>query len=538
MFNSSIVNYQLNQVKGMTPPHLPGPQQHPLPPHHPSQSHTHSPWIPLKDNYSFASCEFVNVHIHAHTGQYNLMKIMNNTVITHVVNISGSENQTYTIRIKDKHSEIRAQQIFNQTDFEILFEWLRPCTVYTVSVDECTSNGNNTFTSSQGEETVPKTIVKSLTDNEVCLKGQFTDIQWNLTECVEITEQNSCTSTHTVSNLKYDSMQLFPLSLSGLINQDNVIVCLKSFAPTAVNKEDTFVLNEEVLLLLNEQYNCTGEYSYEKRLIKSNALSFQIPCDGQKKTQFVHSTSTTFEISWNSLNKDQCSGIVWESFSASCSDSALLKLICAFSLKYSKVFYDISRSSRSLKSYSAKPCGISTTCSITGLLPYKKYKCSIKGKVSGKDYEIYTGENTTLSAKPDFKSEIEVTHPDHNSLQIKCENKGPKIIWNGGKGKFKANITNSGRTISKTSDTCSFTFSDLYYLTTYDITITAENTEGFSKVNNKHEATTKYNDKAVVGLLAFLIVVTSVALLFVPFKMYHLKRKRSVSQFLTAVPTL
>ncbi|RXN14118.1 receptor-type tyrosine- phosphatase C-like protein [Labeo rohita] len=47
-------------------------------------------------------------------------------------------------------------------------------------------------------------------------------------------------------------------------------------------KEDTFVLNEEVLLLLNEQYNCTGEYSYEKRLIKSNALSFQIPCDNDK----------------------------------------------------------------------------------------------------------------------------------------------------------------------------------------------------------------------------------------------------------------
>ncbi len=46
--------------------------------------------------------------------------------------------------------------------------------------------------------TVPKTVVTSVTDNKVCLKGKFTAIQWNLTECVEITEQNSCASTHTV----------------------------------------------------------------------------------------------------------------------------------------------------------------------------------------------------------------------------------------------------------------------------------------------------------------------------------------------------
>ncbi|KTG34370.1 hypothetical protein cypCar_00036171 [Cyprinus carpio] len=66
----------------------------------------------------------------------------------HVVNINGSKNQNYTISIKDKHNEIRAEQISNQTAFEIPFEWLKPCTVYTVSVDDCKLSGNNTFTSS------------------------------------------------------------------------------------------------------------------------------------------------------------------------------------------------------------------------------------------------------------------------------------------------------------------------------------------------------------------------------------------------------
>ncbi|XP_050959832.1 receptor-type tyrosine-protein phosphatase C-like [Labeo rohita] len=155
-------------------------------------------------------------------------------------------------------------------------------------------------------------------------------------------------------------------------------------------------------------------------------------------------------------------------------------------------------------------------------MPYTNYLCSINGKVNKKDYVIYTGEKKTLSDKPIFQSQIEVTHPDHNSLEIKCDKREPKIIWNGGKGTFKAEITYSGETITKTSHTCLFTFLELYYLTTYDVKITAMNTEGYSDVI-KREATTKYNDKAVIGcLIGFLIIVTSAVLL----KIYYVKRKR------------
>ncbi len=42
------------------------------------------------------------------------------------------------------------------------------------------------------------TVVTNVTDNKVCMKGESTGFQWNLTDCVEITEQNSCSSTHTV----------------------------------------------------------------------------------------------------------------------------------------------------------------------------------------------------------------------------------------------------------------------------------------------------------------------------------------------------
>ncbi|XP_050956609.1 receptor-type tyrosine-protein phosphatase C-like [Labeo rohita] len=145
------------------------------------------------------------------------------------------------------------------------------------------------------------------------------------------------------------------------------------------NGKEMYHLDNKVLLSLNKQYNCTGEYPYKQRLIKSNSLSFQIPCDGQKNGQFENSTSTSFEMSWNSLEGDQCSGIIWDSFSAICKH--------------------LDSSGNSQLGNCVKHSGTNTICSITNLLPYKKYKCSISGEVIGKDYEIYSGVNTTLSDK-------------------------------------------------------------------------------------------------------------------------------------------
>uniref|UniRef100_A0A8C1ZU98 Receptor-type tyrosine-protein phosphatase C n=1 Tax=Cyprinus carpio TaxID=7962 RepID=A0A8C1ZU98_CYPCA len=126
--------------------------------------------------------------------------------------------------------------------------------------------------------------------------------------------------------------------------------------------------------------------------------------------------------------------------------------------------------------------------------------------------------------EPTFKPKTKVhkiSHPFHNSLEINCENIEQDIVWNGGEGKFKAEITYNGKPITAgPQNKCLFTFSDLYYLATYDV-----------KVFESHLMSLSiYNHNAVVGFLVFLIVVTSVALLFVLFKIYLLKRKRSVSQ--------
>ncbi len=74
--------------------------------------------------------------------------------------------------------------------------------------------------------------------------------------------------------------------------------------------------------------------------------------------------------------------------------------------------------------------------------------------------------------EPIFKPKIEVHHPAHNSLEIKCEKMDSALVWNGGKGTFRAEITYSGETITADpQNRCLFTFSDLYYLATYDVKV-------------------------------------------------------------------
>uniref|UniRef100_A0A8C2GI05 Receptor-type tyrosine-protein phosphatase C n=1 Tax=Cyprinus carpio TaxID=7962 RepID=A0A8C2GI05_CYPCA len=135
--------------------------------------------------------------------------------------------------------------------------------------------------------------------------------------------------------------------------------------------------------------------------------------------------------------------------------------------------------------------------------------------------------------EPTFKPKTKVhkiSHPFHNSLEINCENIEQDIVWNGGEGKFKAEITYNGKPITAgPQNKCLFTFSDLYYLATYDVKVFESHLMSLSIC---HSLKPKNNHNAVVGFLVFLIVVTSVALLFVLFKIYLLKRKRSVSQFL------
>lgn len=111
--------------------------------------------IVLFRTYSY---QFVNVHTHFHTGKYSLTE-KGEGRISHVVNVSGSSNETYTVTVMDKHGWIHVINVSNLTAVEIPFEWLKPCTTYNVSVNGCKPIGGLNFNSSSKWQLIPTPLL-------------------------------------------------------------------------------------------------------------------------------------------------------------------------------------------------------------------------------------------------------------------------------------------------------------------------------------------------------------------------------------------
>ncbi|GAA6087360.1 receptor-type tyrosine-protein phosphatase C isoform X2, partial [Tachysurus ichikawai] len=170
-------------------------------------------------------------------------------------------------------------------------------------------------------------------------------------------------------------------------------------------------------------------------------------------------------------------------------------------------------------------------CEIEDLDPFTTYKCTFSAIYNKAKFMSVNLTETTLSAEPTLNEIWTHEHTSHNSYKIKCTIQR----WNGKEGVFSAELyKDNGQdknekpvlTITDKKD-CSFDFNNLYYLTRYKVKVIAINgnkNESKAKIN---QFETKYNDKAVLGFLSFLIIVTSIALLFVLYKIYLLKREKS-----------
>uniref|UniRef100_A0A671MII5 Receptor-type tyrosine-protein phosphatase C n=1 Tax=Sinocyclocheilus anshuiensis TaxID=1608454 RepID=A0A671MII5_9TELE len=392
---------------------------------------------------------------------------------SYVVNINGSKDQIYTIRIKDKHNEIRAEQISNRTAFKIPFEWLKPCTVYTVSVDDCKPSGSNTFTSSVSKSTSHSAELEG--EKKVCFK----DSKWNLSKCVDITDNTSC--VQKAIGIELDkcnyTMNVDMPPVKPEINFTETIPTQfewhnkprncqgNNFKVHCSGKSEQHNLKKDVFLVPSEMYNCTGKYELNNTVVQSNHRLINVNCGELLTYMFPHTSYNSAEILWTLSSKNKCS-IIEFTFSGIC-DSSEYQFTCEL-----------------------------------------YYSCSV-------------------SIEPKFvKSDVTVWETSHNSFYVNCKNLSAND-WNGKKGNYTANLINKG-TIEKnlTNKDCSFSFENLYYHTEYNIEITAMNGNGNTSPVTIISSTT-YNDKAVIGFLVFLILVTSLALLFVLYKMFLLKRKRS-----------
>uniref|UniRef100_A0A8C0WEV2 Receptor-type tyrosine-protein phosphatase C n=1 Tax=Castor canadensis TaxID=51338 RepID=A0A8C0WEV2_CASCN len=150
------------------------------------------------------------------------------------------------------------------------------------------------------------------------------------------------------------------------------------------------------------------------------------------------------------------------------------------------------------------------------LLPFTIYHISLYAYNNGKvkrNGNAVSCSIQTKEAPPTEVQELMVYRKSDNSINVSC--KPPKRI-NGPESTYHLEVKSGGVLCRNQSNkSCRFLVEDLHYLTDYEIWV------GHAFCNHYN------NSRALIIFLAFLIIVTSIALLIVLYKIYDLHKKRS-----------
>ncbi|XP_072555526.1 receptor-type tyrosine-protein phosphatase C-like isoform X2 [Paramormyrops kingsleyae] len=267
------------------------------------------------------------------------------------------------------------------------------------------------------------------------------------------------------------------------------------------NKEGSFSLDQ---LIPQHKYTCTARVTYKEYIITVTDITVDTWCDinidldnktGNTSVQLMlNRTSTQCPLLLDSLTFESC----------------------------------IKEQGNQTQEKCQKNHGIHH---FTGLTPYTYYTFSVTALYYGTLLKP-TAEKTiqTLPGKPKGTVEIHTVETSHNSFNVSCEFKGKMY---GPQEEFKATIRRIGydTEFPKTFERCQFSFTNLYYLSSYNVTVEVFNGHFYSDAetipNSSKEFRTKYNDKAVAGFLIFFLVLLPLALLFVMYKIYALHKKNS-----------
>ncbi|XP_074524941.1 receptor-type tyrosine-protein phosphatase C isoform X2 [Halichoeres trimaculatus] len=261
-------------------------------------------------------------------------------------------------------------------------------------------------------------------------------------------------------------------------------------------------------------YSCTGEIK-QNNVTHTVDFKVNVTCDVTTKINDPKSSSTSIHLSWTTTSQ-RCKAVptIDRKFGYNCS--------CVPPPKH------VSGPTHTDK----------TTCDIHNLEPYTDYRCTVQPLYDGRKVGSPESVNkkTDIGTPGDIPS-LSVSVKDHNNIKVTCD---PPQKFNGPDKKFVARLYPDGSQERKEEikPKCDFEFKDLSYSTKYILEVAARNEKFEGKVVKK-EVNTQYNDKAVIGFLIFLIVLTSVALLLVVYKIFILKRRQShdMSEHIKLIPS-
>ncbi|ELK24918.1 Receptor-type tyrosine-protein phosphatase C [Myotis davidii] len=165
---------------------------------------------------------------------------------------------------------------------------------------------------------------------------------------------------------------------------------------------------------------------------------------------------------------------------------------------------------------------------LNNLKPYTHYKVLVRAFVIGKVQRNGPAGTCTLeteAAEPSRVQDIKVKALSDNSLEVTCV---PPIEFNGpDDGDYKLDVKTGGAPVTSDSKReCKFYVTDLHYSTQYTFEVYYHNGH-YGGPPKSASASTSYNSKALIAFLVFLIIVTSIALMVVLYKIYDLHKSRS-----------
>ncbi|XP_047231239.1 receptor-type tyrosine-protein phosphatase C isoform X4 [Girardinichthys multiradiatus] len=249
-------------------------------------------------------------------------------------------------------------------------------------------------------------------------------------------------------------------------------------------------------------YSCTGHIKNNGVFINKTTppVQFNINCDFTIRNLKANSTNTSIELNWKTTS-DKCQGVLHSltnlSYSCSCQDK-----------KSKERMMNVSEGRR---------------CEIKNLKPYEDYICEVRPIYGDRrDFKGETFKEKTQPGIPEPPTGLQVSLPENNVIKVKCEQ---PLHLNGPKTNYFVQLLNvAGSQQNKTS--CDFELKDLNYLTSYTVKVVIFNGR-FNSTPVTRSAVTHYNDKALIGFLVVLIIITSVALLLVLYKIFVLRRRKS-----------
>ncbi|XP_038601297.1 receptor-type tyrosine-protein phosphatase C isoform X1 [Tachyglossus aculeatus] len=166
-----------------------------------------------------------------------------------------------------------------------------------------------------------------------------------------------------------------------------------------------------------------------------------------------------------------------------------------------------------------------TNYTAENLLPYTEYTVKVQATVAGRQCRVGPEEQLkfrTLAGWPGPVENPSIKLVSDNHIQVICEKtknlRGPRED-------FILIYEKEDKMVQLNQSRCTFDIKDLQYSTEYKFTIAVFNGAYRGEEISITKAT-RYNSQALIIFLAFLIIVTSLALLMVLYKIYDLHKKR------------